>query len=303
MFRKALGAVAVGALLTTVAACTASSDGSAQGTGADLTAVHVSPSATPVLTSTAEVSLPIEDYLLRNDEHAEILQASRIVVRRCMARFGFDYTVDPDPAAPPDPKGDAANMARRYGISDEATAARYGYHPADGSLPAAPTGTAQPMSSAERSVFLGGTARYKGQRIPAHGCSGDAQRKLGKGLDERLPERIDDASYQQSMAAPQVAAVFRAWSACMAQRGYTFRDPLEPLRSQPAASPTATEIRTAEADMACKRRTNLLGVWVAVESAVQDALIEKNQEALAQTRTAARDTLARSAKVVAEGVS
>lgn len=281
-------------------ACGASPAGSGDGR---LTAVHVSPSATPTLATTASVSLPVEDYLLRNDEHAEILHASKILVRQCMARYGFDYAVDPASTNPPDPKGDPANLPRRYGISDPATAARYGYHPADGSLPSAPAATAQPMSGAERSVFLGNSSRYKGQRIPDHGCSGEAQRKLGQGLDERLPESIDDASFQQSMAAPQVTAVFQAWSACMAKSGYTFRDPLEPLRSKLSASPTASEIRTAESDLACKRTTNLIGVWVAVESAVQNALIEKNQEALAQTRATARDTLARSAKVVAEGAS
>ncbi|MEV0639419.1 hypothetical protein AB0I77_31690 [Streptomyces sp. NPDC050619] len=306
-----MAALAAGGLLATASAC-AASPAPARQPGADLVAAQASPTATPTLASVASVSLPIEDYLLKNDEHAQMLYASKLLVRQCMARFGFDYAVDPAENSPVDPKGDAANLARRYGISDPKTAAGYGYHPAANTMPAAPPST-PPMSDAERNVFLGDTPRadgsgpeakqYKGQNIPAHGCSGEAERKLGKGLEVQLPESINDASFQQSMATPQVTAVFRSWSACMLKRGYTFGNPLEPLRSPLSAAPSAAEIHMAESDMACKQRTNLIGVWVAVESAVQKVLIEKNQEALAQVRAASRETLERSAKVIAAGAS
>jgi hypothetical protein len=59
----------------------------------------------------------------------------------------------------------------------------------------------------------------------------------------------------------------------------------------------------AASDVACKQKTNLVGVWVAVESAIQKSLIEKNQEALTQVRSTARATLERSAEIVAEGAS
>jgi hypothetical protein len=309
--RAAAAALAVAGFLAVATACDASPASSRQ-PGADLVATKASPTATPTPASAASVSLPVEDYLLKNDEHSEILYASKLLVRQCMARFGFDYAVDPAWKPPVDPKGDAANMARRYGITDAKTAARYGYHLPENTLPPAPAG-AQPMSDAERNVFLGDTPRtdnsstnskqYKGQKIPAHGCSGDAQRKLGKGLEERLPESINDASFQQSMATPQVTAVFRSWSDCMRKSGYTFSSPLQPLRSRLSASPSAAEIHMAESDVACKQRTNLVGVWVAVESVIQKSLIEKNQEALTQVRSTARETLDRSAKVIAEGAS
>ncbi|MEU4931018.1 hypothetical protein AB0G54_31715 [Streptomyces yokosukanensis] len=227
-----------------------------------------------------------------------------------MARFGFDYAVGASWKSPADPKGDAANMVRRYGVSDTETAARYGYHPAPDMVPAAPAST-QPMSDAESSVFLGDTPQpgssgpapksYKGQEIPSHGCSGEAERKLGKGLQERLPENINDASFQQSMSTPQVTAVFRSWSTCMKKHGYSFQTPLEPLRDRLADSSSAAEIEMAKTDVACKQKTNLIGTWVAMESAIQKELIEKNQEALAQVRATAQKTLERSAKVIAEG--
>ncbi|MFJ2021409.1 MULTISPECIES: hypothetical protein [Streptomyces] len=278
--------------------------------GDNLAAPHASPTSTSSLSSTASISLPIEDYLLKNDEHSQILYASKFLVRQCMARFGFDYAVDASWKSPVDPKGDAANMVRRYGVFDTETAARYGYHPAPDMMPAAPVGT-QPMSDAESSVFLGDTPRpgstgsapksYKGQKIPSHGCSGEAERKLGNGLQERLPEDINDASYQQSMSKPQVTAAFQAWSTCMKKHGYTFRTPLEPLRDQLPDSPSAAEIKTAKTDVACKHKTNLIGTWVAVESAIQKELIERNQEALTQVHVTAQKTIERSAKVIAEG--
>jgi hypothetical protein len=300
-------ALGVCGILATVGGCGSSIP--QQRSGAGLSVPHVSPTATPVLSSTASVSLPVEDYLLKNDEHSQILYASKLLVRQCMTRFGFDYVVDAAWQSPVDPKGDAANLARRYGISDAAAAARYGYHPPADTLPSAPAGT-QPMSDAERNVFLGDAPRpdgsvprlkrYKGQDIPERGCSGEAERKLGKGLQERLPESINDASYQQSMSTPQVTAAFRSWSACMRGHGYTFRTPLEPL-TKLDSTPSAREIETAKTDIACKRKTNLIGIWVAVESAIQKELIEKNQEALTQVRATARKTIERSAKVIAEG--
>jgi hypothetical protein len=310
MFRSAAVLVlGVVGLPATVSGCGTSST-SHRNSGADLLAADASPTAIPILSSTASASLPIEDYLLKNDEHSQILYASKLLVRQCMARFGFDYAVDTAWKSPLNPKDDAANMARRYGISDVGTASRYGYHPPADALPAAPPRTPS-MSDAELNVFLGDVPRpdnkaphlkeYKGQAIPQHGCSGEAERKIGKGLQERLPESINDASYQESMSTPQVSAAFRSWSTCMKQHGYSFRTPLEPLRGRLPASPSATEIQTAEADVACKQKTNLIGIWVAVETAMQKELIEKNQEALTQVRDTARQTIERSAKVIAEG--
>lgn len=302
-------ALGIVGLLSTVSSC-GSPTTPERHPGDNLAAPHASPTATPSLSSTASVSLPIEGYLLKNEEHSQILYASKLLVRQCMARFGFDYAVDASWKSPTDPKGDAANMTRRYGVSDTETAARYGYHPAPDMMPAAPANT-QPMSDAESNVFLGDTPRpgssgpasksYKGQQIPSHGCSGEAERKIGKGLQERLPEEINDASFQQSMSTPQVTTVFRSWSTCMKKHGYTFQNPLEPLKDQLPASPSAAEIERAKTDVACKQTTNLIGTWVAVESAIQKELIEKNQEALTQVRATAQKTIERSTKVIAQG--
>ena len=93
-------------------------------------------------------------------------------------------------------------------------------------------------------------------------------------------------------------AATRQWSACMAAAGYRYAGPLDPpkdARFQDARTPL--EISTAEADVACKQRTNLVGVWFAEESARQRSLIEANRPALELARTAFRAELAVAAGV------
>ena len=45
-----------------------------------------------------------------------------------------------------------------------------------------------------------------------------------------------------------------------------------------------TEIAVATADVACKRKTNVVGVWYAVDAALQKALIERHRAALDRAR-------------------
>ncbi|TVL88009.1 hypothetical protein CD790_32180 [Streptomyces sp. SAJ15] len=50
------------------------------------------------------------------------------------------------------------------------------------------------------------------------------------------------------------------------------------------AKPGQLEIRTAVADVECKRQTNVIGVWVAVETAYQKVAIRVGGEKLRQVR-------------------
>ncbi|WP_225848300.1 hypothetical protein [Streptomyces sp. HPF1205] len=92
------------------------------------------------------------------------------------------------------------------------------------------------MTTSERLVFLGDSPGsgaehksqvYKGQHIPAGGCSGEVRRKLGPGMNQRLAEDIDDASYNQSLANPKLLSAFAQWSACMKKDGYSLSSPAQ----------------------------------------------------------------------------
>ncbi|HEU5353590.1 MAG TPA: hypothetical protein VFU65_03985 [Actinocrinis sp.] len=98
---------------------------------------------------------------------------------------------------------------------------------------------------------------------------------------------IDSESFSRSQTDPRVVAAFAAWSNCMKQSGYTYKTPNDPLHDPrwaglPAAS--QLEIETAQADVRCKRATDVVGIWYAVESAMQQAAISQNTEEFATVK-------------------
>jgi hypothetical protein len=139
---------------------------------------------------------------------------------------------------------------------------------------------------------------HRGRPLPQGGCLGEAERLLeargpqGPGTDpEGIVARIKADSFERSMADPRVKKVFSAWSACMDSRGFRMSTPLDEVPTANAAAPSRREIAQARADVACKARTNLVGVWFAVESAYQRALIAEHVEQLDQVTAARARTL------------
>lgn len=296
------------ACATAAAGCGAGSPSSARSSKPVLAVAQPVPSYIPTLATTSGLSLPIQAYLVPEENHTQMLRADGVLVRQCMARFGFSYT--PPDFSTPAQVDNVTNMSRRYGVVDISLVGTYGYHKPKAKTPAAPA-TGAPashlMSSSEQLVFLGNSPGsgferksqvYQGQHIPEGGCSGEAQSKLGTGMNERLAEDINDASYHQSLANPAVLATFAKWSACMKQRGYSLPSPAQAPGFELAPSPTATEIQQAKADVTCKTRTNVVGVWFTVESAVQSQLIARNEEALTGLRNAEQSTLRKAAQVL-----
>jgi hypothetical protein len=240
---------------------------------------------------------PIEAYKLTPAEQRQLNDAQTILANRCLARFGFTQTL----AAPPPLDAHDPALSRRYGVTDPATAAQYGYHaPADPSGPASRP-PAQALDQDYSAVLYGSSsgrkAEHNGAAVPDGGCMGEARRKLDSDAYEQLSNgglavQIERSAGQQAQSDARVAGKFAEWSACMKGKGFDYRDPFQPLDgdtlktslAQPA--PTEQEIRTAVADVECKRQVNLVGVWYAVESAYEQKLIEKNQERLDQTKQA-----------------
>ena len=105
-------------------------------------------------------------------------------------------------------------------------------------------------------------------------------------------------SLARSQQEPQVVAVFKQWSDCMKASGYDYGAPYDAGNDHrwATAMPTAAEIRTASADVACKQKTNLVGVWYAVDSALQTSMIDAQQQQL----DAVKDGIAQEMKAVAQ---
>lgn len=87
---------------------------------------------------------------------------------------------------------------------------------------------------------------------------------------------------QWAQTDPRVLAVDRAWSRCMAKRGYTFRNPQQAQQHHWPSAPTTIEVATAVADVSCKTQTNLPNTWLTVEAAYQRALVGQNLTVLSQ---------------------
>ena len=268
---------------------------------------------TPVIDRIDGLSLPIEAYLPTPGQQRTMFAAMTEATNECMRSFGFaGDEITPGVA-------DTPLLAHRYGVTDPAAAARYGYHAA----PEERTGGTKqvaagaPVSAAESLVLDGfpddrardAANTHNGRQVPPGGCTGEARRRtkteaLDRADPDDLVRNIAVASLKQSETDARVVEVFRKWSDCMAAAGYQYKIPVGMADDDPelaasfnSATASAKEIQLAVTDVGCKQRNNVVGVWFAVESAYQKVLIQQNQERLTQVRTALDDAARTAASI------
>ncbi|MFD0574383.1 hypothetical protein ACFQ0T_40590 [Kitasatospora gansuensis] len=186
---------------------------------------------------------------------------------------------------------------------DAAEVARLGYHP-----PADPTAVlASPSASPEMVMVYGGkggASELRGQPVPDGGCLGEARRELGVGaaaLGGPELNRIATDSFTQAQQDPRLADANAAWSACMKQSGYAYTDIWrannDPRWSGP--EPSALELATARADVACKLGTRLPTILLTIETELQTVAIHRHATALDRAGTHRAETVTRAAAVLA----
>jgi len=277
--------------------------------------------AVPVVRDDTNLTLPLDAYMFTDHDYVAVQRAQARLVGECMRRFGVDY---PSDVSPSDlvvgvnfPDFDHMNT-RRYGLIDAAMAATRGYQP-----PPDPSGTSsKPDSDAGGTVLtpqvlflLNGKSRPEfadvktmpadadGKPLADDGCAGAAQRRLagGKPLQSiALPSTLGQETSRLAQNDSRVQAAMAAWSACMKRSGYQYGSSWDPNNAHWPKPPGAKEIATATADVACKQQTNLVGIWLAVETAYQRQTIERHSEQLAALRSYI-DTTARSAAQIVSG--
>ncbi|WP_261570585.1 hypothetical protein [Frankia gtarii] len=252
----------------------------------------VSAASPPVVLDGAALRLPLDRYLLGPRESASVAQAYRALLDQCTRRFGL-----------PDPRLRAVDAAlpatlneRRYGITDAALAATAGYRvskPRPVSSSPMPAESTTPPDPRTLDILTGRhSGAVDGRPIPDGGCSGEAKRRLNAGapggpdLDPDLAQRLSQTSYFASGRDRRVQDVQRAWSACMRTHGLRYSSPLaaaaDPrFRTGPVS---ATETAVAATDIACKKKTNLVGVWFSVESELQRPGLAANRKTLEKIR-------------------
>ncbi|WP_165986716.1 hypothetical protein [Streptomyces sp. YIM 98790] len=230
--------------------------------------------------------LPLEYYMVAHPDRVATETVYRNAVEDCMAGFGFRMPAVQRGSAPP--SVNAANMERRYGISDPEAAARHGYRQPSAQAERPPS-DGLPGGEAAALVLDGApdgdSAEHDGVRIPEGGCAGEAERRVGR-VDDFLASQLSMRSMAESDADPGVRKAQGEWSACMAEKGYAVAHPHEASGLLPRLTdrPTEEEITLALADIGCKESTNLVQRWFRVEVELQNTYIEENFTALEETR-------------------
>ncbi|MER7671293.1 hypothetical protein ABTY61_22895 [Kitasatospora sp. NPDC096128] len=262
---------------------------------------------TPKATNGVEgLHLPIEAYMLTSSQASDYNWVRQVAMGSCMRRFGQDYPVPPQPAT----EGSQMYglLERRYGIADAQSARIFGYHQPHSSAGPGGTAATQPvtlgqLSDSARTVLTGADPKtgvrvteYAGKALPEHGCLAELERLMPSAAGgpggpasggEGLVTEIKAQTFTDSQADAPVTSAIAAWSTCMKTRGHDIHDPLSATANMDSLSdpaPDAKEIAQAEADVACKSDTNLIGIWFAAESDRQNALINRHADELSKIK-------------------
>ena len=218
--------------------------------------------------SAMDITLPFDRYQHSTADLTTIDRATAVLARRCLNDFGQAWS-PPDP--PPLP---ASTGSSRYGLVDRDRAARSGYHPVD-DAPRQPEDRPEATPEAMMIYTGKGTTSIGGKRIPEGGCLGQARRELERGVPAAIPAaeliRLDQETFEQAQRDDRVRQAMTNWRSCMAASGYGYADVWaanNDIRWE-SETPSQVEIDTATTDVTCRQRTELVGTWLAVETAYQ----------------------------------
>ncbi|MFC9248371.1 hypothetical protein ACFT7S_31410 [Streptomyces sp. NPDC057136] len=274
--RRPFAAAALVASLGLLAGCAGSqSESSADGAEPRGPADSSASPSSPV-TGDFTFRLPIAKYSYTAAEDAVIRGAEDVLTEQCMRKLGMSYRAVAAPEA-------VRASDRRYGLSSVEDASRYGYH-----LPPEPLFDQHEGLDAETlSALYGNSAGATGSpapkgKIPPRGCRGEAVVTLASKhrytAGAEIASGIANGSYEESRQDPRVRAAVGRWSSCMAERGYSYADPMASLGDKQFLDKKVgeQEIETAQADLNCKARTRLLQIWFAAETHIQNGRIAEH---------------------------
>ncbi|GAA3002621.1 hypothetical protein Sfulv_33590 [Streptomyces fulvorobeus] len=273
---------------------------------------------TAPLTKSEDLHLPIEKYLFSNAETVRLEKGRFALIGKCLRRLGLGHGIE-SPGPAPGPRN---VMERRYGISDLGEAKVNGYRLGDTGTPPPRSLAAQldSLSGAEKTQLTSalhgeadpasagqGGLRVNGVPVPVGGCAGEATGRIAGGTTghtgpSEVARRTNFESFDASRSDARVVRALGSWSRCMKEKGYAYPDPLAAM-SDPAfqgKSPTPKERDVAQADIRCKRSTNLIGIWFDVEAALQKSMIEKKGPDFSAALKAKNGQLARAASALGD---
>ncbi|WP_084425234.1 hypothetical protein [Kibdelosporangium aridum] len=255
------------------------------------------------VSSGADIVLPFRDYQMSAAQLDIVERATTVMARTCVQRFGLDWPLprtEPTEAA-------VVGDANRYGIIDRAEVVQRGYHPPP-EPQRAPDDT--PPSLDAVAVYAGkGASVVAGRPVPEGGCVGEARRQLAQGAPAGLSGAefadLDQQIFLRAQADDRVSAAMANWRACMATSGYHYTDVWAANNDArwATAQPAPGEIATATTDLDCRDASNLVAIWLAVESAYQRQAIAGRSAEFDATATKLRIMVENASRIVAAPIS
>ncbi len=234
--------------------------------------------------SRADVVLPLDVFADSPQTARVIAIAGDLLGQACMRRLGIEWTVAD--RSGPYPLG---LSERRYGLVDlEQAEHGYGLDPDQAARTSRIRSTSEQVPKTASGIWWGETSVVNGTPVPKGGCRGEADRKLGltrpSGVDPRLVDDLGMRSFKLSQEDRRVLDALDAWSNCMKAAGFAYDRPWnaasDPRWRTAAEASSAGAVAVARADVMCKQKVNLVGIWLAVESECQRSLINEYGEEL-----------------------
>jgi hypothetical protein len=264
-----------------------------------LAACGTTAEAGPTGPAANELTLPFDTYRLGHADELRIEQAQSLLVQRCMRSRGLEISL-PDSVTTPAPLDLSPNM-RRYGVLDDTTALRYGYH-----FPKTGDEAARSRELQDWSAKLTDQQRaalYSEDGKP--GCADQADTAIADGVPEGDGDFLttrDFDSLDESAKNAEVVRAKAAWQDCMASAGFRYPDPKaaisDPQWNLDSATVPSVEIDTARADVRCKESSRLATVWHDVEVSLQHQVIEREAERFRRLETGNRTRLANADRIL-----
>ena len=314
-------------VVATIAIAASSGCGQSSGHGPPIGASHsVTPlPAIPIgaitkVASPDQLTRPIYAYMPTVANIHTLQDAANLINDQCMKSFNLPSIptrlIGVDEAA----LASLRSHTNLYGFFDPSVASTKGYDMIH--LPRSlPAETSQSEASVRNSRLVeigrdpsGKTvSSFGGRAVPPGGCKAKAAEETGGDMPSLTPEDLPDGGPTIPYGDPRIVAANGAWSECMKAKGYHFSDPFEAavavensLRAANSTSPipgppSAGEISQAEADIACKASTNLVGIDFAVQVAYDERYIDSHASVLAQYRTKLDDRIRKAAQIIAAG--
>ncbi|MFI6538685.1 hypothetical protein ACIBHY_39970 [Nonomuraea sp. NPDC050547] len=237
------------------------------------------------------LTLPFDAYDVSPAENMTLEVAEDLLVGDCLRARGMRWQALDTPA---DSQSEPPHR-RRYGIIEHAIADAFGYH----------TPPDHPAVAARKQNDLARTTQAPPDvRAAAERCLGQARDHLSAGTpkaDAGFFNKIIFASFDASQHDEKVKRAFRSWSACMESEGFRYPDPLTAITDPrwETSHPTPQEIRTAQADLRCKGKTDLVSIWTAAETRIQNDAIRSHPKKFQQLRAVKIRQLETARRVIA----